>query len=73
MSAGMEPLSLWFCKVFDSDVGPVTLTTLRQLAKKGMVLRDTPIRPSLSDVWTSAKDIDGLFPLTENESVTDSN
>ena len=52
----------WYYMELGEERGPVSSKALLDLAKRGEVSRDTPVRAELSDRWVSAERIQGLFP-----------
>ena len=53
--------SRWYYKVMGEELGPVSATELRQLAQRGVLDLDAPVRNESSD-WVSAGKVRGLFP-----------
>jgi hypothetical protein len=59
----LEANTVWYYyQVLSTAVGPVTIEELRELALKGIVNLDTPVRRSTSDQWMFAEKLAGLFP-----------
>ncbi len=53
--------SEWFYQVMGKQVGPVSSAELRNLAQRGIVTFDTPVRKGAGRTWVSAQRVRGLF------------
>ena len=53
----------WFIQVQGKEYGPADLDTLREWKADGRVLPANPARPADVDLWKTAGDIPGLFPV----------
>lgn len=51
----------WIVRVQDKEYGPVDLETLREWKEEGRVLAENEVRKVDVDLWTSAREIPGLF------------
>ena len=63
--------SRWFYRVFDQEMGPVGFPDLVEMARTGTLTGDDRVRRELSEAWTPAREVIGLFraaqaPLAED-------
>ena len=61
----MAELDAWFYRLMGDVMGPVTSKTLKELASKGSIDFDTPVRKGTDGDWVSAASIKGLFAEPE--------
>ena len=61
----MAELDAWFYRLMGDVIGPVTSRALRDLASKGTIDFDTPVRKGTDGDWVSAASIKGLFAEPE--------
>jgi hypothetical protein len=61
----MADIDAWFYRLMGDVMGPVTSRALRDLASKGTIDFDTPIRKGTDGDWVSAASIKGLFAEPE--------
>jgi hypothetical protein len=54
--------SQWLYEVMGDEVGPISSVELRNLAQRGTVTRDTPVRQAPDGDWILAERVQGLFP-----------
>ena len=52
----------WFVRVNGQEHGPIPAETLKQLALKGRITPDTPVKLGASGNWVAAGHVKGLFP-----------
>jgi len=55
-------MSEWFYRVMSDEIGPVTGSQLKQLAKDGTIEPDTHVRKGREGSWVTADHVQGLFP-----------
>ena len=53
--------SRWFYKVFDQEMGPVGFGDLVEMVRTGALTESDPVRRELSEQWTPAREVIGLF------------
>ncbi|MCA9068745.1 MAG: DUF4339 domain-containing protein, partial [Planctomycetaceae bacterium] len=58
----------WICDVLGVQLGPMPLSDLQLLARKGEVGLDDPVRRADETEWQPAKTVEGLFPGFEYHS-----
>jgi hypothetical protein len=56
--------SQWFYKVMAEEVGPVSITELRELAQRGAIVPDTLVANAPGGSWVPAERVRGLFPAS---------
>ena len=56
----------WFVRVGDAEHGPFSSDVLKQLALKGKVVPDTPVKKGTDGHWVRAIAVKGLFPVTNH-------
>jgi hypothetical protein len=54
----------WYCRIGDTEYGPVTGHEIRQMAQSGRLTRDDLVRNSLTGRWVTAAHVRGLFDGT---------
>jgi len=60
-------MSEWYYRVMGQELGPVSDTQLKALARDGTIQPDTFVRKRQDDSWTNAYHVKGLFTTPENE------
>lgn len=56
--------SQWFYQVMGEQNGPVSSEELRNLAQRGTVTPNTPVRKAPDGVWVPAERVNGLFAIS---------
>jgi len=56
--------SQWFYQVMGEEVGPISSAELRNLAQRGAVKQDTPVRNRPDQIWVPAERVQGLFAVS---------
>ncbi len=62
ISEAEEAEDQWICQTLGHQLGPLSLTDLRLMARKGEVGLDDDVRRVNETQWRPARTIDGLFP-----------
>lgn len=55
-------MSEWFCNIAGREIGPLTASQLRAMARSGQLRPDDPIRQAPEGKWLPASCAKGLFP-----------
>lgn len=59
---------IWYARIMNSEVGPLTPNELREMAAKGQITPLDQIRKDGSDQWVKASQLKGLFqPATTSD------
>ena len=56
--------SEWFYQAMGRQIGPVSAADLRNLAQRGTIAADTPVRKAPDGTWVVAERVQGLFSVS---------
>jgi len=60
----------WYCKILGMEMGPMSFDDLVQLAKRGNLRHDHPVRDGAHGDWAPAGTVEGLLPAQDSSAAT---
>src|ERR1700722_5571334 len=66
-----ETAPQWYCRVFDTEFGPLPLATLCEMIKSGQLGRNDQVRANDNCFWQAARQVTALQPWLADADASD--